>query len=188
MYVNEDEGITVRRCHWGNTFAFQWQGLNFYGAGSFRGLNADGMDVIIDCGANVQQHTDLHHRGNPLPSPQQIIGIDWPDGGTPAFTGKNWRSLVEDLKHLKSRSDKETLHVLVCCVGGHGRTGTALAILAALTGVAPEDPVLYIRKEYCRKAVETRSQCRYIKKIANIVGEDSISLPDFDASCESPLR
>lgn len=186
--MKEDERAAVRRCHWGNTFAFQWQGLKFFGAGSFRGLNTGGMDVIIDCGANIQQDRNLLDTGNASTMHQQIIRIDWPDGGTPSLTDKNWRSLVEDLKQRKARSGKETFHVLVCCVGGHGRTGTALSILAALTGIAPEDPVIFIRREYCRRAVETRSQCRYIKKIANITGEDSLPLPEIDSSCESSLR
>jgi len=188
VYVKNAEGSAVRNCHWGNTFVFEWEGLKFFGAGSFRGLNTDGMDVIIDCGAGVQQENAIEDTGNASHIRQQIIRIDWPDGGVPLLTENDWNSLISKLKKMKSRSDRETLHVLVCCVGGHGRTGTALAILAALTGAAPEEPVIFVRMEYCRKAVETKAQCRYIKGIAHIVVEDSLSLPEFDSSCESPLR
>jgi hypothetical protein len=184
-----DEEAAVRKCHWGNTFVFQWEGLEFFGAGSFRGLHADGMDVIIDCGAGVQQDRAIQDTGDASPTrQQQIIRINWPDGGVPVLTEKDWRSLIKKLRNVRSRSNKETLHILVCCVGGHGRTGTALAILAALTGIAPADPVIFVRAEYCRKAVETKAQCRYIREIAHIAVEDSLSLPGFDSSCESPLR
>lgn len=187
MYVKEIEETDPRKCHWGNTFAFQWEGLKFFGAGSFRGLNIGDMDVIIDCGANVPEDTDTGKKAGAPSSVQRVIRIDWPDGGVPDLTEGNWRAIIRDLKMLKSGSGREFLNVLVCCVGGHGRTGTALSIIAALTGVAPDAPVLFIRSGYCRKAVETRAQCGYIRKIANIT-DDDLPLPDFDISCEASLR
>jgi protein-tyrosine phosphatase len=53
------------------------------------------------------------------------------------------------------------------CQGGHGRTGTALAILGCLLGVIPEgaDPVVWVREHYCLEAVETSKQISYIEKI-----------------------
>lgn len=178
--MEENDNKTDSRCHWGNKFAFKWQNLNFFGAGSFRGLSTTGIDVFIDCGANIQQDTEIQQ--------DRIIKIDWTDGSVPDMTEEYWRSILQDLEKLRSSLDKDSLNVLVCCVGGHGRTGTALAILAALAGVAPEDPAGFIHEKYCCRAIETRSQCRYIKKIAKIAVEDNLPLSEFDTSCESSLR
>ena len=46
-------------------------------------------------------------------------------------------------------------HAEVFCFGGHGRTGTALACAATLTGEAPEAAVARVRAEYCPRAVST---------------------------------
>lgn len=48
--------------------------------------------------------------------------------------------------------------VEVGCLGGHGRTGTALACLAVLTGTPAADAVDWVRANYCYKAVEADSQ------------------------------
>jgi hypothetical protein len=48
-------------------------------------------------------------------------------------------------------------------MGGHGRTGTTLAILAHLSGACgTADPVQWVRETYCQDAVETRSQIDYL--------------------------
>ena len=48
--------------------------------------------------------------------------------------------------------------VEVGCLGGHSRTGTALACLAVLTGTPANDAVAWVRANYCYKAVETDAQ------------------------------
>ncbi|MDI3389501.1 protein-tyrosine phosphatase family protein [Streptomyces sp. B-S-A8] len=53
--------------------------------------------------------------------------------------------------------------VEVACAGGRGRTGTALACLAVLDGVPPEDAVDFVRRHYDRHAVETPWQRRYVR-------------------------
>ena len=53
--------------------------------------------------------------------------------------------------------------VEVACGGGTGRTGTALALLSTMSGVAPEDAVAWIRAHYRRRAVETRGQRRWVE-------------------------
>lgn len=50
------------------------------------------------------------------------------------------------------------------CGGGRGRTGTALACLAVLDGVPPEEAVAYVRRHYDRHAVETPWQRRYVRR------------------------
>lgn len=172
--MEENENKIAGRCHWGNKFAFQWKNLKFFGAGSFRGLTTAGIDIFIDCGANIQLG--------------RIIKIDWADGSVPDMTEEYWRNILQDLEKLRTSLGRDSLNILVCCVGGHGRTGTALAILAALTGVAPDDPADFIHEKYCYRAIETRSQCSYIKKIAGLFTENDSSPAGFDSSCESSLR
>jgi hypothetical protein len=56
------------------------------------------------------------------------------------------------------------------CVGGHGRTGTALAIIAHLTGQCGEmDPIEWVRKHYCKECIESTAQIEYIEDILDIV-------------------
>ena len=79
--------------------------------------------------------------------------VDWPDFGVPN-DAKAFRSALEDL--LGRARSGETVEV--GCLGGHGRTGTALACLAVLTGTPPSDAVGWVRENYCSKAVEMRAQ------------------------------
>lgn len=60
----------------------------------------------------------------------------------------------------------EDQRVEIACGGGIGRTGTALALLAAMSGVAPEDAVPWVRARYHRRAVETRRQRRWVEATA----------------------
>lgn len=50
--------------------------------------------------------------------------------------------------------------VYVGCMGGKGRTGLFLALLAKAFGV--DDPVLYVRRHYYRHAVETTEQKQFV--------------------------
>lgn len=46
------------------------------------------------------------------------------------------------------------------CIGGHGRTGTVLAAMAAELG--HKDAIQYVRKHYCAKAVESAEQVEFL--------------------------
>jgi len=52
--------------------------------------------------------------------------------------------------------------VELACVGGRGRTGTALACLAVLDGVPAAEAVANVREHYDLRAVETPWQRRYV--------------------------
>ena len=55
--------------------------------------------------------------------------------------------------------------VEVTCRGGVGRTGTALAALAVLDGLSPEDALSWVRREYHPRAVETPWQRRWLRRV-----------------------
>src|SRR5262245_23912762 len=96
------------------------------------------------------------------------INIYWPDYEAPAMGKKWWLELTKGLLEL-AQKEKPT-DMVVFCMGGHGRTGTALSILAALTGVVGKggDPVAYVRSKHCEKAVESTIQINYIKEITGL--------------------
>jgi hypothetical protein len=49
------------------------------------------------------------------------------------------------------------------CIGGHGRTGTILAALVkVMTG--EKDAIEYVRKNYCKKVVESNEQVEWLHK------------------------
>lgn len=87
--------------------------------------------------------------------------LHWPDFGVPEDSGE----LVADLMSLLGRARRGE-RVEVGCLGGHGRTGTALACLAILTGCAPGDAVGWVRENYCPDAVENRDQEAFVAGIA----------------------
>lgn len=88
------------------------------------------------------------------------VGITWPDRGVP-FLNKNWwADLAGSLREVEG-------DIAVCCMGGHGRTGTMLAIFASLFGKVPKSacPVDWVRSRYCDCAVESEEQMRYVERI-----------------------
>lgn len=188
LFVKEEDKKTDKRCHWGSKFVFQWQNLRFFGAGSFRGMNLEGIDALIDCGANIRRDAAaIDEKGHSRQiEGDRMIKINWADGNAPDMTEKDWRNILNDLEQLRRRAGKDNLNILVCCLGGHGRTGTALAVLAAITGIAPQNPVTFVRKKYCEKAVETMSQCTYIRGIA-LLGTETVS-PAFESESGPPCE
>jgi protein-tyrosine phosphatase len=73
--------------------------------------------------------------------------------------------LLEALRAVLERA-RAGESVEIGCVGGHGRTGTALAWLAFLTGPHAADAVAWVRAHYCPRAVETAAQERFITGLA----------------------
>jgi len=90
--------------------------------------------------------------------------ILWPDFGLPVADTELIKALVGAL--AKSRQGEQ---VELGCLGGHGRTGTALALLAILTGEPPENAIAWVRTHYCPKAIETPDQEAYVTNLAPLL-------------------
>ena len=99
-------------------------------------------------------------------TPPAEIFLDWSDYDGPPEAAKGaefWLALLADLKGIKG-------DVLVHCMGGHGRTGTALAAMIHLAPqvglaeiVAPGDCIVtWVREHYSPQAVESEEQGAFL--------------------------
>lgn len=95
----------------------------------------------------------------PLPS-WQVRRIRWPDFGVPADRDDAIAALREALRRARAGDRVE-----VACLGGRGRTGTALAALAVLDGMDAAEAVPWVRRVYHRRAVETPGQKRWVRSL-----------------------
>jgi protein-tyrosine phosphatase len=86
--------------------------------------------------------------------------VAWPDFGLPSDPPALRAALVE----ARERAGRE--RVEVGCMGGRGRTGTALACIAVLDGVPPGEAVDYVRRHYHQDAVETDEQRQFVAGFA----------------------
>jgi protein-tyrosine phosphatase len=91
------------------------------------------------------------------------VHLDWPDFGVPGDPAV----VVDAFTDVLARARRDEV-VEIGCWGGHGRTGTALACLAVMTGV-DGDPVEWVRANYCAKAVETDEQAAFARTFGDYV-------------------
>lgn len=164
-------------CHSGRVQVFQKElsgssrppqmtNLIISGGGKSKGVSLPWGAVAMDLsgfGTSV-----FSTRGVSLPTVEsgfRSIHLDWPDYGKPPVGKQFWMALVDDLLTLAHEEDG--LHVVVYCSMGHGRTGTALAILGGLLKCIPEgvDPIDHVRSVYCKESVESEAQIGYIESI-----------------------
>jgi hypothetical protein len=112
--------------------------------------------VVGNAGAKAVLSQDLFV-GDSIP----VLAIDWPDFGVPQLPKSWWLKFHHDIAQISG-------HVGIFCHGGHGRTGTAAAILATLSGLVDhyqEDPVKWLRDKYCYEVVESTAQVTYIEEM-----------------------
>lgn len=62
--------------------------------------------------------------------------------------------------------------VHVQCIGGHGRTGLVMALLMGRYGGITE-PIKWVKENYCKSAVESNKQVRFVSKMLKIPVEES---------------
>ena len=86
--------------------------------------------------------------------------LPWKDFGLPA-DDQQARNLLHEA-WVRAETDR----VEIACLGGMGRTGTAMACIAVLDGVPATDAVAYVRKHYRAGAVETAQQQQYVERFA----------------------
>ena len=99
-----------------------------------------------------------------------ILNMYIRDYAAPSWGRDVWVDLAADLMEMMDAGRD----VLVACMGGHGRTGMAVAILAGLMrpDIIGDDPLTWIRTVYCWECVETVDQERYIFEMLDITPPD----------------
>jgi hypothetical protein len=91
------------------------------------------------------------------------LNIPWSDYSLPPVRPEFWKELVKILPIGK---------VAVGCVGGHGRTGTAIAaILIASKKITAEEAIEFVRENYCDRAIETSKQEEYLVSVDNALNK-----------------
>lgn len=98
----------------------------------------------------------LEHWGKGAP-PLEVI-LDWPDMRAVALPSAFWTDLARYLAENRTK-------MLVFCIGGHGRTGTAICCLMVVNGWTARAAIEWVRKNYCRHAVESKEQEEYIHAV-----------------------
>jgi protein-tyrosine phosphatase len=94
----------------------------------------------------------------PPPVAWESRWLRWPDFGLPADRDQVLPVLTEGWQRAAAE------RVEIACLGGRGRTGTALACLAILDGILPAEAVAFVRSHYNPKAIETFWQRRYVRR------------------------
>jgi hypothetical protein len=155
----------TEKCHDGNILVFKQGNISVYGGGSSRGLKVWEDSFMLDMG-DVVDEKYIEFAGCYYPElfTLKLIKVACKDYSVPSIGTTFWTRLIDIFR--KEAADKP-IKVVCCCMGGHGRTGIALSILAALMGVVPVDecPVEWVRKNYCKNAVESYKQLKYIEEV-----------------------
>ncbi len=137
--------------------------------------------AIVTCNKQAREvfPESLFEEGPP------VISINWRDGTAGSLSLNWWKTLIAAIRKLPPGSA-----IGVCCAGGTGRTGTALAILFALgNNFKRVDPVKWLRARYYNDAVETDQQLNYIEDITGLrVKVWSSSPPVWEARIDPPGR
>lgn len=139
-------------------------GKRLYGAKGYDIKETAHLDLIIDCAGIlkprsrfVAKATAPRFRSLDTSAYPDVITLAWPDMTAPTQVGIKFWIRLKDLLPMDTA---------ICCMGSHGRTGTALAALLVADGVGADDAMKRVRKEHCPRAIETREQESYIRALA----------------------
>jgi hypothetical protein len=115
------------------------------------------VGVVLNLADLYRPEISVHLPGQPPEYPR--LDFDWRDFGTPRVSVNTWGWIAAEVRRYGG--------AVVRCQMGHGRTGTALAILGVFLGAIPADadPVTYVREHYCPRAVESQEQRSYVEKM-----------------------
>lgn len=111
------------------------------------------------------------------PSGVKILKIRWFDRAAPPLYPTFWPALLGELRKLRDKTPDKKLKVLTICQGGHGRSGSALALLTmCLTDYSPLEALTHIRALHCARAIESKEQHLYLNAVAAVLGREQDAL------------
>jgi hypothetical protein len=119
----------------------------------------DGFDVYVSLSEQGEMVRG-HFPWEPGPSPVQFK-FPIQDMGVPKDT-VSFKRMAEWLAAQLTAGKR----VHIGCLGGHGRTGTLMAAIMAELG--EKDPIIWVRKAHCKKAVESSEQVTMLVKLYGI--------------------
>jgi len=145
--------------------------LTFGGATGWT-LEPWAADVILDCGHVFPSKPEKFVTDGPkdwldlnklvVPT-STVVRFDWPDQKAPGVGLSFWRKAVDVLTQTLPKGG----HIIACCIGGHGRTGTCLAsILISHSTRTATSAIDFIREVHCTHAIESKAQEDYLERLA----------------------
>lgn len=124
-----------------------------------RSLSVDYTDLILDLAGNAEGYLNGFVRGsqrfralNELVHMPEIVRLMWDDYDIPPVGLDFWLAMLPLLGG----------HVTITCIGGHGRSGTAVAALLVADGWDAQKAIDHVRQTHCELAIETRDQEDYV--------------------------
>ena len=164
-------------CHSGNNLVFTYGKGGVYAGGWSRGARPQDNVAVIDLtaseyerwqrrSADVQARNDTGAQAFPSANGLNKINSPWLDLFIQDYSApwdldaEFWVSLADDVKRLLDNGTS----ILVCCYGGHGRTGLVLSILLGIIrpDLVGQCPIQTVREIYCGNAIESLGQAEYV--------------------------
>lgn len=172
-YRDSVTGYRAKTCiHKGQDSIMQVHGCNIFASSSFYG-DEEGAEfgLVLNCANTgltaMTVPPKMRHLLKYYQPTNRVIKVPWKDFGGPPVTFEFWPALVQELTGVPD--------LLVFCIGGHGRTGTALAAIwiAANPKISGVEAINLVRKVYCVDAIEAVEQVDYLVRMAEAFGGPS---------------
>lgn len=90
--------------------------------------------------------------------------IAWPDYGVPTDLQMAVTQISDVIERIRKGQKVE-----VGCIGGHGRTGTILAVMNVLIGAKPDEAIEHVKTKYCHHAIESEVQEWYVDWVYAVI-------------------
>lgn len=170
-YGNGYSTVYAPKCsHHGDSVVFvdKARGISL-AAATGSAFQARFADLVIDCAYQYTPAAARARISGDFPAIEELqkfvkkepryIKIEWPDMGEPYVTGQFW---VELYKRIPNNT-----RVVAVCVGGHGRSGTAITalLLCADSQATPSKAISLVRERHCKNAVESETQDLYLLEV-----------------------